>query len=79
MITVSLAEAKARLGELLEKAEAGEDVLVTRDGKAVARISAAETGKRPIDFEGLASLRASMPRLKRASSEILRDARDESR
>jgi len=33
--TVSLREAKRRLSELVDKAAAGEDVLVCRDGKPV--------------------------------------------
>ena len=38
MITVNLAQAKARLSELLDKVEAGEEVLITRRGKAVAHL-----------------------------------------
>ena len=35
MDTVDLAQAKARLSELLDKVEAGQEVLITRRGKAV--------------------------------------------
>jgi prevent-host-death family protein len=38
MVTVNLAQAKARLSELLDKVEAGEEVVVTRHGRAVAHI-----------------------------------------
>ncbi len=38
-ITVSVAEAKARLSDLLRRAEDGEDVLVARNGHPVARLS----------------------------------------
>ena len=47
MVTVSLAQAKARLSELLDKVEAGEEVVVTRHGRAVARISPAAQPKKP--------------------------------
>jgi prevent-host-death family protein len=39
-ITVSVAEAKAKLSDLLRRAEAGEDVLLARNGEPVARLSA---------------------------------------
>jgi prevent-host-death family protein len=38
-ITVSVAEAKATLSDLLRRAGDGEDVLVTRNGQPVARLS----------------------------------------
>ena len=55
MITVSLANAKAHLSELVERAAAGEAVCITRRGKAVAQITAADTPRKRIDT---ASLRA---------------------
>lgn len=38
MIEVGTYEAKARLSELIDKAEAGEVVVITRHGRPVARI-----------------------------------------
>lgn len=38
MTTVGVHEAKTRLSELLRAVEAGEEVIVTRGGQAVARI-----------------------------------------
>lgn len=38
MIEVGTYEAKARLSELIDKAEAGETVIITRHGRAVARL-----------------------------------------
>jgi prevent-host-death family protein len=37
---VSVAQAKAHLSELLNRVEAGEEVIITRRGKPVARIQA---------------------------------------
>ena len=37
MVTVNLAQAKARLSELPDKVEAGQEVIITRRGKVVAR------------------------------------------
>lgn len=40
MVEVGTYEAKARLSELLDKVEAGETVVITRHGRAVARLVA---------------------------------------
>lgn len=77
MVTVSLAEAKARLSELLDQVEAGEEVVITRHGRAVAKISPMAPPRRPLPLAELADFRASMPRLRRPSTQLLREARDE--
>lgn len=41
---VAIAEAKAQFAELIRRAEAGEDITVTRHGRAVARITPASPG-----------------------------------
>ncbi len=77
MVTVNLTQAKARLSELLDKVEAGQDVLITRHGRAVACMSAAAGPKKPIPLQELAEFRSTMPRLRRPAVESLRDLRDE--
>lgn len=77
MLTVTLAQAKAQLSEILNKVEAGEEVIVTRRGKPVAQISAVPKKLKRLPFEELAELRARMPSLDRPSYEILREMRDE--
>ena len=77
MVTVNLAQAKARLSELLDKVEAGQEVVITRRGKAVAHLSAAIRPKKPLPLRELAEFRATMPRLRRPAAELLREARDE--
>lgn len=79
MVTVNLARAKAHLSELLDKVEAGEEVVVTRRGRAVAHIVPAARQKHPLRLDDLASFRATMPRLRRPSADLLREARDEER
>lgn len=46
-IQMNIAEAKAKLSELIARAEKGEEVLVARGGKVVAEIRPRETGDRP--------------------------------
>jgi prevent-host-death family protein len=77
MVTVNLAQAKAHLSELLDKVEAGEEVVVTRHGRAVARILSAIRPKQKLPLDELAAFRATMPRLRRPSVELLREMRDE--
>lgn len=53
MASSSIADAKARLSELIERAEAGETVSITRRGKPVVRLVAEGQPKKPIDVEAM--------------------------
>jgi prevent-host-death family protein len=77
MITVNVAQAKAHLSELLDKVEAGEDLIITRHGREVAHVLPLSRPKQQLPLEDLAAFRATMPRLRRPSAELLREARDE--
>ena len=74
-----LAEAKARLSELVERAARGEPVGITRRGKPVARITGAERQLKPINLEALRALTAPMPMQPEPARNWLRSVRDESR
>lgn len=50
METVDLDEAKTRLSQLVDKAAAGEDVAVSRNGKPLVRITRLAAPKRAIKF-----------------------------
>jgi prevent-host-death family protein len=75
MSTVTLAKAKENLSSLLNQVEAGEEVVITRRGHAVARLLPVEKPKKPI--ESLAGFRSQMPRWRKPSANLLRDLRDE--
>ena len=77
MVTITLAKAKARLSELLDKVESGEEVVITRHGRPVAHLSSISRPKQPLPLKALAEFRATMPRLRRPSAELLREARNE--
>jgi prevent-host-death family protein len=79
METVSLAEAKAHLSQLIDKVESGEEIVITRHGRPVARVAPVEHPKKPIDFEALAEFRKTVPPLRKSSAELLREMRDEDR
>ena len=50
METVNIYDAKTRLSQLVDKAAGGEDVVVSRNGKPLARITRLEASKRSIKF-----------------------------
>lgn len=77
MLTVNVAEAKAHLSEILDKVEAGEEVVITRHGKPVAHVRHVMPPKRPLDFQALAALRARLPTQRRSSADVLSELRDE--
>jgi len=75
MVTVSLTRAKAQLSDLLDKVEAGEQVIITRRGRPVACLSATARPKLPL--RPLKKFRAQMPRWRRSSATLLRKLRVE--
>jgi prevent-host-death family protein len=79
MKTVNLADAKARLSELVERAAAGETVRITRRGKPVAQISPIETPRKKIDMPSLRALTDSMPRQKEPARIFMRKMRNRER
>lgn len=60
METVNIYDAKTHLSKLVDKAAAGEDVVIGRHGKPLVRITRLESSKRPIRF-GLLEGRLSIP------------------
>lgn len=75
MLTVTLAEAKTHLSELLNQIEAGEEVVITRRGQPVARLSSLETPKKAV--ESLAAFRERMPPWRKSSAVLLKELRNE--
>jgi prevent-host-death family protein len=79
MRSVSLTEAKAHPNDLVERAAAGESVCIVRQGKPVARLTAAETRRKRVDVKALRELTASMPMQKETAGGFVRRMRDEDR
>jgi prevent-host-death family protein len=79
MEEVTVAEAKAHLSELIERAERGEPVRITRRGKPVARLTGVERRVKPIDLDALQALTASQPIQSEPTRSWLRGVRDEER
>jgi prevent-host-death family protein len=76
---VNLADAKARLSELVDLAEAGETVEIMRRGKPVARLTPAEAPKKKVDVEALRALLTRIPRQDQPAAEFIREMRESDR
>jgi prevent-host-death family protein len=76
---VTVAEAKAHLSELIDRAERGEPVRITRRGKLVARLTGVERRVKPIDLNALQALTASQPTQSEPARSWLRGVRDDER
>ena len=59
MMTVGAFEAKTHLSALLERVAQGEEIVITRHGKAVARLVPADTADRRRVDEAIDKLKAS--------------------
>jgi len=75
MRNVSVAEAKAKLSEILDNVEKGEEVVITRRGRPMARLAAFDKPLKPVN--SLARFRATMPSAKTPAAKIIRRMRDE--
>ncbi len=79
MDTVSLAQAKARLSELIERAVAGDPICITRRGKPVVQLSALRSPRERIDFGALRAMTDNAPRQDESAATFVRRMRDEDR
>src|ERR1700753_697611 len=73
---VRLADAKARLSELIDRFEAGDSIDITRRGRAVARLLALAKPRKPIDLAELLALTASVPRQTEDAADLVRAKRE---
>jgi prevent-host-death family protein len=79
MRNVNLAEAKAHLSKLVERAAAGETVRIMRRGKPVALITAIKTRAKRIDLSALRAPTNAMPLQRESASDFVRRLRDQDR
>jgi prevent-host-death family protein len=73
---ISLADAKARLSELIDRVEAGDTIDITRRGRPVARLTAVARPRKRIDLAMLQALTAAMPKQDERASDLVRSMRD---
>ncbi len=80
-MSVSIAEAKAKLSQLIEAVQKGETVVITKRGKVVAelRVPELKQERKPFDYAALRRHLNSMPMCEQNAEDLVRQMRDESR
>ncbi|CAO4144272.1 hypothetical protein LPLAFNJD_LOCUS1650 [Methylorubrum aminovorans] len=76
MEAINLAEAEARLSELVDRVEAGDSIDILRGGKPVARLTGVATHRKWIDAAMLQSLTATLPPQRQDAADLVRSMRD---
>ena len=76
MDAINLADAKARLSELVDRVQAGDSIDITRRGKPVARLTAVAKPRRSISAALLRALTATMPVQTQDAADLVRSMRD---
>jgi antitoxin (DNA-binding transcriptional repressor) of toxin-antitoxin stability system len=79
MSQINLAEAKARLSELVDRAAAGERIVITKRGKPALEMVKPQAPPQRIDLKALRRLTAGLPRQKQGAAEALHELRDQAR
>ena len=76
---VNIAEAKAHLSELVERAAAGDPVRITRRGKLIAQLTAIASPRKAFSVEALRSMTAGMTPQAQGAGAFIREMRDTDR
>lgn len=76
MQTVSVANAKAHLSALLDQVAHGEEITITRNGKAVATLHPVLQPRKTLDLARIDALRRSLPASEQTSTDLLRQLRE---
>jgi prevent-host-death family protein len=79
MAAINLADAKAHLSELVDRAEAGDSIDITRRGKPVARLTPVARPRKRVDAALLQALTATMPPQAEGAADLVRSMRDDDR
>jgi prevent-host-death family protein len=79
MIRISLADAKAHLSALVERAAAGEAVCITRRGRPIAQITGINAPRKRIDIVELRRVTGAMPVQPEPARDFIRRMREEER
>jgi prevent-host-death family protein len=81
MERINLADAKARLSEIVDRVEAGESIEIVRRGKPAARLVPPQQRRewKPVDVAALRALHARMPVQNESAGEFVRRMREDAR
>lgn len=79
MKSVSVAEAKAHLSDLISRAADGETIDITRRGKPVAQLVAVKKLRKKIDVDMLRRITEGQSLQKQSAGDFIREMRDSDR
>ncbi len=78
MQKVNVKDARRNISRLLDEINAGEEIILLRRGKPVARMVQVENDeKEPLRFPDRTLFRSKLPPMKQSSASLIRDIRDE--
>lgn len=77
MQRINVRETREKLSALLDAVETGEEIVILRHGRPVARLTSPEAGT--VRFPDRSGLRASLPASRESAAETVRNLRDEER
>lgn len=78
MQKVNVKEARRNISRLLDEINAGEEIILLRRGKPVARMVQVENDdKKTLRFPDRTLFRSKLPPMKQSSASLIRDIRDE--
>jgi prevent-host-death family protein len=77
MKTVSVREAREQIGSLLDAVNAGENVVITRRGKPVAKLTTIDSEDSKIQFPDRTMFRNQFSSSRKTSEKLIREMRDE--
>lgn len=78
MQKVNVKEARRNISRLLDEINAGEEIILLRRGKPVARmVQVGSDDKEPLRFPDRTLFRSKLPPMKQSSAYLIRDIRDE--
>lgn len=77
--TVALRDAKAHLSELSEQAATGRDVVISKHGHPVARLTGVDEPRKPVDAGRLQELTSTLPEQSEDAGFWMRQMRENAR
>lgn len=77
MTTVNVRDARERISQLLDRVQAGDEVIILRHGKPVARLVG--PAPRRASFPDRSGLRKSIPPMSESAADTVRSLRDDER
>lgn len=77
MQTINVRETREKLSNLLDAVAAGDEVVILRHGKPVARLTSAQPER--VQFPDRSELRNTLPPARESSAQLVRQLRDNER